>query len=101
MIAPGPLKVETVRSAVRRLKKSRITPFNAIIVIIKNLELHLKKSQITPFNVIIIIINPLLGAAWPIVYFLQGRLGMAVNFTQACRFVCPAIVANVSGVNSW
>ena len=45
-------------------------------------------------------LNPLLGAAWPTVYFLQGRLGMAANFTRAYRFVCPAIVANISGVNS-
>ena len=46
------------------------------------------------------LIDPLLGAAWRIVYFLQGRLGMAANFTQAYQFICPAIVANVSGVNS-
>ena len=38
-------------------------------------------------------INPLLGAAWPIVYFLQGRLGMAASFTRTYRFVCLAIVA--------
>ena len=37
--------------------------------------------------------NPLLGAAWPIVYFLQGRLGMAASFTRTYRFVCLAIVA--------
>ena len=46
------------------------------------------------------LLNPLLGAAWLIVCFLQGRLGMAANFTRAYRFVCPAIVANISGVNS-
>ena len=45
-------------------------------------------------------VNPLLGAAWPIVCFLPGRLGMATNFARAYRFVCPAIVANISGVNS-
>ena len=39
------------------------------------------------------LLNPLLGAAWPIVYFLQGRLGMAASFTRAYRFVWPAIVA--------
>ena len=44
--------------------------------------------------------NPLLGATWPIVYFLQGRLGIAAIFTQAYWFVCPAVVANISGVNS-
>ena len=32
-------------------------------------------------------------AAWPIVYFLQGRLGMAASFTRTYRFVCLAIVA--------
>ena len=47
-----------------------------------------------------ITVNPLLGAAWPIVYFLQGRLGMAANFMRAYQFICPAIVANVFGVNS-
>ena len=38
-------------------------------------------------------LNPLLGAAWPIIYFLQGRLGMAASFTRTYRFVCLAIVA--------
>ena len=36
---------------------------------------------------------PLLGTTWPIVYFLQGRLGMAAIFTRAYWFVCPAIVS--------
>ena len=38
-------------------------------------------------------LNPLLGATWPFVYFLQGRLGRAVIVTRAYSFVCPAIVA--------
>ena len=38
-------------------------------------------------------LKPLLGATWPIVYFLQGRLGIAAIFTQAYGFVCPAIAA--------
>ena len=41
----------------------------------------------------VFLINPLLGAAWPIVYFLQGRLGMAASFTRTYRFVCLAVVA--------
>ena len=38
------------------------------------------------------VINPLLGATWPFVYFLQGRLGRAAIVTRAYWFVCPAIV---------
>ena len=38
-------------------------------------------------------LNPLLGATWPFVYFLQGRLGRAAIITRAYWFVCPAIVA--------
>ena len=52
------------------------------------------------FRHVLFLLTPLLGAAWPIVYFLQGKLGMAANFARAYRFVCPAIVANISGVNS-
>ena len=38
-------------------------------------------------------LNPLLGATWPFVYFLQGRFGRAVILTWAYWFVCPAIAA--------
>ena len=38
-------------------------------------------------------VNPLMGATWPFVYFLQGRLGRAATFTWAYWFVCPATVA--------
>ena len=46
------------------------------------------------------VFNPLLGAIWPIVYFLQGRLGIAAIFMRAYWFVWPAIVANIPGMNS-
>ena len=38
-------------------------------------------------------LNPLLGATWPFVYFLQGRFGRAVIVTRTYWFVCPATVA--------
>ena len=40
-----------------------------------------------------VVVNPLLGATWPFVYFLQGRLGRAAIVTQAYWFVCAAIVS--------
>ena len=52
------------------------------------------------FDVALEEFNPLLGVAWPIVYFLQGRLGTATNFMRVYQFVCPAIVGNISGVSS-
>ena len=44
---------------------------------------------------VLVTFNALLGATWLIVYFLQGRLGIAANFTRAYWFVCPAVVTSL------
>ena len=50
------------------------------------------------------VVTPDLTLCWAqhgrLLNILQGRLGMAANFMWAYQFVCPANVANVSGVNS-
>ena len=59
-------------------------------LIFKNCAIY---NSVSVFVAQVCPINPLLGAAWPFVYFLQGRLRMAASFTRTYRFVCLAIVA--------